>query len=164
MRSLRDGKLSREAIDAVGSRGKLYMVNVKGACAKEGVVYDVNSDGWSEMAEGMLGGWRGPAAAMDEETIYMVDESKGVLRKYDDLMEVWVDILENDMLKGAENIAAGGGRVCVLRGGGVGILVVDVVLMPPRLWVVDTLTGHQVLALHILPRMCPPEFQSLVVV
>ncbi|KVI12365.1 F-box/kelch-repeat protein SKIP25-like [Cynara cardunculus var. scolymus] len=160
MRSLRDGRFSREAIDAVGCKGKLYMVT----CAKEGVVYDVNSDGWSEMAEGMLGGWRGPAAAMDEEMIYMVDESKGVLRKYDDLMEMWVDVLENDMLKGAEHIAAGGGRVCVVRGGGGGILVVDVVSSPRRLWLLDTLAGHQVLALHILPRMCSPEFQSPVVI
>ncbi|KAI3772989.1 hypothetical protein L6452_04185 [Arctium lappa] len=164
MRSLRDGKLSREAIDAVGCRGKLYMVNVKGACAKEGVVYDVDSDGWSEMAEAMVGGWRGPAAAMDEEVIYVVDELQGVLRKYDDVMEVWVDVLENGMLKGAEHIAAGGGRVCVVGGGGDGILVVDVVSSPPRLWVVETLAGHRVLGLHILPRMCPPEFQSPVVV
>lgn len=174
MRSLRDGaskkigtfgKLSREAIDAVGCKGKLYMVNVKGACAKEGVVYDVNSDGWLEMAGGMLSGWRGPAASLDEETIFMVDESKGVLRKYDDLMEVWVDILENEMLKGAEHIAAGGGRVCVLCCGGGRVLVVDVVSPPPpRWWVLDTPIGDRVLALHILPRMCPPELQSAEVV
>ncbi|KAI3801075.1 hypothetical protein L1987_29176 [Smallanthus sonchifolius] len=160
MRSLIDVKFSREAIDAVGCRGKLYMVNGKGACGKEGVVYDVNSDEWSPIQEGMLVGWRGPAAAMDEEMIYVVDEPKGVLRKYDDVMEVWVDVLEDEMLKGAEHIAAGGGKVCVVRGGGVGILVVDVVSSPPRLWVVDTPAGQQVLGLHILPRMCPLEFQS----
>ncbi|KAK9055711.1 hypothetical protein SSX86_026796 [Deinandra increscens subsp. villosa] len=155
MPSLRDVKFSREAIDTVGCRGKLYMVN-----GKEGVVYDVNSEEWSQMPEVMLDGWRGPAAAMDEETIYMVDELKGVLRKYDDATEVWVDVLEDERLKGAGHIAAGGGRVCVVRSGGVGILVVDVVASPPRLRVLDTPVGQQVLGLHILPRMCPPEFES----
>ncbi|KAD3068566.1 hypothetical protein R6Q59_017411 [Mikania micrantha] len=154
MKSLGDVKFSRDAIDAVGCRGKLYMVT-----GKEGVVYDVNSDEWSTLPEGMMGGWRGPAAAMEEETIYMVDELKGVLRKYDNVMDVWVDVLEDERLKGAKHIAAGGGRVCVVRCGGVGILVVDVVSSPPRLWVVDTPAGQQLLGLHILPRMCPPEFQ-----
>ncbi|KAJ0796713.1 putative kelch-type beta propeller [Helianthus annuus] len=156
MGSLIDVKFSREAIDAVGCKGRLYMMNG----GKEGVVYDVNSDEWWQMAEGMVGGWRGPAAAMDEEIIYMVDEQKGVLRKYDDVVEVWVDVLEDDMLKGAEHIAAGGGRVCVVRGGGVGILVVDVAAGTPWLSVLDTPAGQQVLGLHILPRMSSPEFQS----
>ncbi|KAI3514579.1 hypothetical protein L1887_13118 [Cichorium endivia] len=164
MGSLKDGRLCREAMDAVGCKGKLYMVNMKGPCGKEGVVYDVNSDGWSEMPAGMLDGWRGPAAAMDEETIYMVDESEGVLKRYDEAMEVWMNVLEDDMLKEAEHITAGGGRVCVVRSGGVGILVVDVVSPRPGLWVLDTPSGQEVLALHILPRMCPPEFQSPVVV
>ncbi|CAI9288280.1 unnamed protein product [Lactuca saligna] len=66
--------------------------------------------------------------------------------------------------KGAEHIAPGGGRVCIVRSGGVGILAVDVVSSLPRLWVLDSPAGQQVLALHILPRMCPKEFQSPVVV
>nr|XP_043620986.1 F-box/kelch-repeat protein SKIP25-like [Erigeron canadensis] len=164
MKSLSNSKFSMEAIDAIGCKDKLYMVNGKGAYGKEGVVYDVNSDEWSEMPADILGGWRGPAAAMDEKIIYIVDESKGVLRKYDDVMKLWVDVLENEMLKGAEHIAAGGGRVCVVRGGGVGIVVVDVVASPPRLLVVDTPAGEQVLRLHILPRMCSPEVDSQIVV
>ncbi|KAH0741246.1 hypothetical protein KY290_034289 [Solanum tuberosum] len=83
MSGLKDGKFSREAIEAVGWRGKLCMVNVKGDAAKEGIIYDVGSDTWQEMPEGMLVGWRGPVAAMEEEVIYTVDESKGALRKYD---------------------------------------------------------------------------------
>lgn len=164
MRSLRDGRLCREAIGAVGCKGKLYTINMKGSCGKEGLVYDVNCDSWSEMPAGMLDGWKGPAAAMDEETIYMVDESEGVLKKYDEAMKAWINVMENDMLKGAEHIAAGGGRVCIVRSGGVGILAVDVVSPLPQLWVLDSPAGQQVLALHILPRMCPKEFQSPVVV
>lgn len=160
MRSLRTAKLCREAIDAVGWRGKLCMVNVKGDYAKEGFVYDMDSDEWVEMPEGMLGGWRGPAAAMDEETLYVVDESRGVLKRYDENGDEWSEVMEDERLKGAEYIAAGGGRVCVLCEKDVGILVVDVVATPPRLWVLETPTGDQILALHILPRMCLPEFQS----
>ncbi|KAE8720582.1 Ankyrin repeat family protein [Hibiscus syriacus] len=35
-----------------------------------------------DLPEGMVAGWRGPVAAMDEEVLYAVDESKGVLTRY----------------------------------------------------------------------------------
>ncbi|GJW23842.1 F-box/kelch-repeat protein SKIP25 [Tanacetum coccineum] len=155
MKSLKDVKFSREAIDAVGVNGKLYMVN-----AKEGAVYDVNMDTWTDMPAEMLAGWRGPVAAMDEKVIFMVDELKGVLRKFDDVMKVWVDVLEDERLIKAEHIAAAGGRVCVVRDGGGGILVVDVSVSMPRVWIVDTPAGNQVLRVHILPRMCLAQFES----
>ena len=63
---LKNGRFSREAIDAVGWRGKLYMVHVK---AKEGMAYNVDKDEWEEMPEGMLRGWKGPVAAMDEDVM-----------------------------------------------------------------------------------------------
>lgn len=157
---LKDGKLSREAIDAVGWRGKLYMVNVKGDVRKEGAVYDSKIDSWEEMPDGMLAGWRGPAAAMAEETIFVVDESKGILKKYDPERYLWEDVLESEKLRGAEDIAAAGGRVCVVCSSGVEIVVVDVVASPPRLWVVDTPPGFQAVAIHILPRVSEPEFRT----
>ncbi|KAK6129804.1 hypothetical protein DH2020_036457 [Rehmannia glutinosa] len=154
MGKLKDGKFSRDAIEAVGWRGKLCMVNVKGDAAKEGIIYDVETDCWEEMPEGMLAGWRGPAAAMDEETIYVVDESKGLLKKYDHVNDAWVDVAENYMLKGAQQVAAAGGKVCVLCANGVSITVVDVAAAQPvRLWVVDVPPGIQVVGVHILPRM-----------
>ncbi|XP_035834991.1 F-box/kelch-repeat protein SKIP25-like [Helianthus annuus] len=160
MQSLKQSKLCREAIDAVGWKGKLCMVNVKGDYAKEGFVYNLDSDEWAEMPVGMLGGWRGPTAAMDEETMYVVDESRGVLRRYNEDGDKWSEVVVDERLKGAEYIAAGGGRVCVVGEKGVGIVVVDVVVEPPRLWVVETPPGHDVLGLHILPRMCSPELKS----
>lgn len=153
MGGLRDGRFSRDAIDAVGWRGKLCMVNVKGDAAKEGIIYDVKNDTWEEMPEGMLAGWRGPAAAMDEETIYMVNESKGVLRMYNPGKDAWVQILESKMLQGAQYVAAAGGRVCIVGGSGPGIVVVDVAVSPPKFWVVDTPRGFQAVAIHVLPRM-----------
>ncbi|KAK6129839.1 hypothetical protein DH2020_036425 [Rehmannia glutinosa] len=135
-------------------KGKLCMVNVKGDAAKEGIIYDVETDCWEEMPEGMLAGWRGPAAAMDEETIYVVDESKGLLKKYDHVNDAWMDVAENYRLKGAQQVAAAGGKVCVLCADGVSITVVDVAATPPvRLWVVDVPAGIQIVGVHILPRM-----------
>ncbi|GFP81572.1 F-box/kelch-repeat protein skip25, partial [Phtheirospermum japonicum] len=89
----RDAKFSREAIDAVGWRGKLCMVNVKGAAAKEGIVYDVGRDAWEAMPAGMLAGWRGPAAAMEEETLYVVDERRGWLNRYDHVRDTWAEVV-----------------------------------------------------------------------
>ncbi|KAL0366804.1 UNVERIFIED_CONTAM: F-box/kelch-repeat protein SKIP25 [Sesamum radiatum] len=136
--SLRDCKFSREAIDAVGWKGKLCMVNVKGAAAKQRIIYHVESKSWEDMLEGMLAEWRGPAAAMEEETLYVVDESKGWLKKYDHVKDAWVGMVEKEKLKGAQQVAAAGGRVCVLCADGGNITVVDVAAVPPvRLWMVE---------------------------
>ncbi|XP_075508445.1 F-box/kelch-repeat protein SKIP25-like [Primulina tabacum] len=160
MRNLKDGKFSREAIEAVGWRGKLCMVNVKGDAAKDGTIYDVEKDSWEDMPEGMLAGWRGPAAAMEEETIYLVDESKGSLKRYDQFRDSWAEVLENEMLEGAQQIAAARGKVCVLRADGGGIVVVDVSASPAMLWVVDAPPGLQGVAIHILPRSSHQEIQT----
>jgi hypothetical protein len=155
---LKDGRFSREAIDAVGWRGKLCMVNVKGDAAKEGLVYDVEKDAWEEMPEGMIGGWRGPVAAMDEEVMYALHERRGALRKYDPERDAWEEIMESERLRGALQMAAGGGRVCVICGVGNQIVVVDVVAPLGRLWVVDLPTGFEAVAVHILPRISRLEF------
>jgi hypothetical protein len=155
---LRDGRFSREAIDAVGWRGKLCMVNVKGDAVKEGLVYDVEKDAWEEMPEGMIGGWRGPVAAMDEEVMYALHERNGALRKYDPERDAWDEIVESERLRGAQQMSAAGGKVCVVCGGGNGIVVVDVVASLGRLWVVDLPAGFEAVAVHILPRMSRPEF------
>uniref|UniRef100_A0A2N9GUG6 F-box domain-containing protein n=1 Tax=Fagus sylvatica TaxID=28930 RepID=A0A2N9GUG6_FAGSY len=156
---LKDGRFSREAIDAVGWRGKLCMVNVKGdTAAKEGVVYDVEKDVWEEMPKGMLRGWRGPVAAMDEDVMYVVDEGKGFLRKYNEEKDAWEEIMESERLRGAQHMAAAsGGKLCVVCGGG-GIVVVDVVASPRRLWRLDMPMGFEAVRVHILPRMTRLDF------
>ncbi|KAL7122535.1 hypothetical protein ACP275_01G050800 [Erythranthe tilingii] len=151
---LKDGKFSREAIDAVGWKGKLCMVNVKGDAAKEGIIYDVERDTWGEMPDGMLAGWRGPAAAMEEEIIYVVDESRGRLKKYDHVKDTWVVVVENVLLKGAQQVVAAVGKVCVLCADGVSIAVVDVAaLAAARLWMVEVPTGYEAVGIHVLPRL-----------
>ncbi|KAK7307377.1 hypothetical protein VNO77_40386 [Canavalia gladiata] len=153
---LKDGRFSREAIDAVGWKGKLCMVNVKGDAAKEGIVYDVEGDVWKEMPEGMLYGWRGPVAAMEEEVMYVVDEVKGVLRKYVPEEDAWEEVMESERLKGAEQLVAERGRLCVVSSSG--ISVVDVVAAPPRIFPVELPEGFEAVTVHVLPRMPVTDF------
>ncbi|XP_065869025.1 F-box/kelch-repeat protein SKIP25 [Euphorbia lathyris] len=161
VKGLDDGRFCREAIDAIPWRGKLCMVNVKGDAAKEGLVYDTEKDDWEDMPDGMLFGWKGPAAAMDEEVIYAVDEGKGALKKYDPEKDEWDSVMECDRFVGAQQIAAGGGRVCVVCGGSNRgeIVVVDVVAQPVKLWNVEMPPGFEGVAVHILPRMSQPELE-----
>ncbi|CAN1143980.1 F-box/kelch-repeat protein SKIP25 [Linum perenne] len=159
---MKDGRFSRDAIDAVGWRGKLCMVNVKGNAAKEGAVYDVVRDSWEEMPDGMIAGWNGPVAAMDEDDMFVVDEEKGAVRRYDQEKDGWEEVVASPLLRGAQQMAAGGGRVCVVCGDGEeGIVVVDVVARPSRIWVVELPDGFDAVAVHVLPRMSRPEVYVL---
>ncbi|KAB2632102.1 F-box/kelch-repeat protein SKIP25 [Pyrus ussuriensis x Pyrus communis] len=115
------------------------MVNVKRHAAKVGVVYDVEKDTWQDMLEGMIIGWRGLVVAMDEDVMYVVDEANGALRRYDPNKDVWEEIFESERLRGVDQIAVRGGRVCFVCGGE--IFVVDVLAVTLRLWVVETPSG-----------------------
>lgn len=156
---LKDGRFSREAVEAVGYKGKLCLVNVKGHAGKEGVVYDVEENRWEKMAAGMVSGWNGPvgvAEEEEEEVMYVVDEEKGALRRYDEEKDFWEEVIGGaELLKGAEQMAVGGGKICVVCGGGGRITVVDVVAQPVRMWVVDPpRPENEVISVHILKRPC----------
>ncbi|XP_009606210.1 F-box/kelch-repeat protein SKIP25-like [Nicotiana tabacum] len=157
MAGLKDGRFSREAVDAIGYRGKLCMVNIKGRAVKQGAIYDITKDEWEEMREGMLAGWNGPAATTinDESEMYVVDEIKGSLSKYISEIDEWEELIEScEHLKGAEQISVGRGRVCVICSGGRQIAVVDVTVKPANvIRVVNTPPEMEAIALHILPRI-----------
>ncbi|KAL8262468.1 hypothetical protein R6Q59_023817 [Mikania micrantha] len=154
---LKDGRFSREAVEAVGYKGKICMVNVKGNNAgKEGAVYDVKRNQWDKMPAGMVSGWNGAVGvAADAVVMYVVDEDKGSVRKYDDETDCWEQVVEgSELLKGAEQMAVGGGKICVVTGGGGRITVVDVA-DPVKMWVVDPPRPEsEVIAVHILSRPC----------
>ncbi|KAL8170537.1 hypothetical protein V2J09_022341 [Rumex salicifolius] len=151
LRRLKDGRFSREALGAVGCQGKLWMVNVT---TKQGAVYDAAGSGeWEEMPEKMLRGWNGPAAAMSEEEIYVVDESNGALRRWGWEEGEWLEVVVSPILQGAQQIAAAGGRVCAVAEGAGGVVVVDVKEAPAKIWVVETPVGYEAIGVHILPRM-----------
>ncbi|MCD7450999.1 hypothetical protein HAX54_009267 [Datura stramonium] len=154
---LKDGRFSREFVDAIGYRGKLCMVNVKGRAGKQGAVYDVTEDEWEEMPEGMLGGWNGPAATTinDESEMYAVDETKGSLSKYVPEIDQWEELIEScDDLKSAEQITAGRGRVCLICRHGQLIVVVDVTVTPAKVIRIVTIPSEmEAISLHILPRI-----------
>ncbi|PPD75383.1 hypothetical protein GOBAR_DD27690 [Gossypium barbadense] len=145
--------IGTDAIDAVGWRRKLCMVNV----AKQGILYDAANDIWEQMPEGMVGGWRGPVAAMDEEVLYAVDEGKGLLTRYNQDSDNWEVIMEVESLRGACQMTAAGGRLCVICGDGE-ILVIDVVAAPPKFWAVQRPAELEPLAIHILPRLSRLDF------
>ncbi|MCL7046939.1 hypothetical protein MKW94_022964 [Papaver nudicaule] len=159
---LKDGRFSREAVEAVGWRGKLMMVNVKGNAVKEGVLYNVENNTWEDIPRGIMIGWNGPTTTMDEDVIYTVDERKGILRRYNHNLDVWENIIESRDLIGAVQITARAGKVCVVCSGGNGILVVDLLVKPAKMWVLEPPPppGYQVVGIHILPRMCTPNQDS----
>ncbi|KAM3192786.1 hypothetical protein ACQJBY_069782 [Aegilops geniculata] len=166
---LRDGRFSRDAAEAVCSGGKVCMVNLRGSGAKEGAVFDLVAGRWEDMPPGMLAGWKGPAAASPDsgDTIFVVDEERGALNAYDWGSDRWTTVAEAGLLKGAAEMAAGGGRVCVVSHGGAKVVVVDVTPKarsrgsttpaPPRMWEVEAPAGRRVVSLHVLPRMTRPE-------
>jgi hypothetical protein len=169
---LRDGRFSRDAADAVCSGGKVCMVSLRGRGAKEGAVLDVAAGRWEDMPPGMLAGWKGPAAASPDtgDTIFLVDEEHGALNAYDWETDRWRTVAVAERLKGASEMAAGGGRVCVVADGGKKVIVVDVTTpkattrlrkstsaAAPRMWEVEAPEGRRVVSLHVLPRMTRPE-------
>ncbi|CAN6893798.1 unnamed protein product, partial [Brassica oleracea] len=160
LREMRDSRFSREAIDAVGWRRKLLMVNVKGDAIKEGAIYDVVNDDWEAMPEEMAAGWRGPVAAMEEDALYSVDERNGTVRIYNEEEREWreVTVVEGgeQMLKGAQQVTAVAGKLCVVTVDG-RILVVDVMAEPAKIWTVENPQGLEPVSVHVLPRMSRPD-------
>ncbi|KAL3815187.1 hypothetical protein ACJIZ3_016455 [Penstemon smallii] len=155
--SLRDARFSREAVEAMGYKGKLCMVNIKGKAVKEGTIYDVVKDQWEDMPRGMLAGWNGPATVDDNE-MYVVDQENGSLSKYDADNDCWEELIEpSAYLKGVENISACRGKVCAVFADGVKIVVADILARPATIWMVNPPQGMEVIAVHILPRMSLPE-------
>ncbi|RLN11406.1 F-box/kelch-repeat protein SKIP25 [Panicum miliaceum] len=168
---MRDGPFSRDAAEAVCSGGKVCMVSLRSRGAKEGAVFDLGAGRWEDMPPGMLALWKGSAAAASTggaETIFVVDEERGALIAYDWGGDRWRTVAESERLKGATEMAAGGGRVCVAAEGGAKVIVVDVkTLKPPRrtggpaavprMWEVAAPAGKRVVALHVLPRMTRAE-------
>ncbi|OEL19324.1 F-box/kelch-repeat protein SKIP25 [Dichanthelium oligosanthes] len=165
---MRDCRFSRDAAEAVCSGGKVCMVSLRSRGDKEGAVFDLLAGRWEDMPPGMLAGWKGSAAAASAETIFVVDEERGALIAYDWGGDRWRTVAESERLKGAAEMAAGGGRVCVASEGGAKVIVVDVTApqptrraggpaAPPRMWEVAAPPGKRVVALHVLPRMTRAE-------
>ncbi|KAB5512277.1 hypothetical protein DKX38_029305 [Salix brachista] len=88
---------------------------------------------WPVGLIGMLAGWNGPAASMNEDAIYVVNELTGALSEYDCKNDSWKKVIELPELKLAEQIAAGRGRVCVVYVNGETVVVVDVTARPARM-------------------------------
>ncbi|XP_075521221.1 F-box/kelch-repeat protein SKIP25-like [Primulina tabacum] len=155
--SFKDGRFSREAVEALGYRGKLCMVNVKGKAVKEGAVYDVVMNQWQEMPKGMLDGWNGPAA-VDNDFMYVVDQENGSLSRYNEDGDCWEELIEpSELLKGAEHLSSHKGKICAVSANGGKIIVADILAKPVRVFMVNPPQGMEVISVHILPRMSVRE-------
>ncbi|KZV21799.1 hypothetical protein F511_02957 [Dorcoceras hygrometricum] len=155
--SFKDGRFSREAVEALGYRGKLCMVNIKGKAVKEGAVYDVEMNQWQEMPKGMLDGWNGPAA-VDNDFMYVVDQENGTLSRYNANDDCWEELIEpSELLKSAEHLSAHKGKICAVSANGGKVIVADILAKPAKVWVVDPPQGMEIISVHILPRMSVPE-------
>lgn len=153
---MRDGRFSREPTEMVSSNGKLCMVNARGRGAKEGICFDVRLGRWDEMPIGLLTGWIGPAATVEDGgPIFVVDEASGILKKYEWEGDTWTAVMGSGVLKGAVGIAGGGGRLCITCGGGAAVAVVDVAR--GSVWTVLPPEGRTVCEVHVLPRMSVAE-------
>ncbi|KAF8687004.1 hypothetical protein HU200_043284 [Digitaria exilis] len=164
---MRHSAFSRDAAEAVCSGGKVCMVSLRSRGAKEGAVFDLGAGRWEDMPPGMLAGWKGPAAAAattgggGDETIFVVDEERGALMAYEWGDDRWRTVVESERLKGAAEMAAGGGKVCVAAEEGAKVIVVDVTSTKTKrgaaratsMWEVAAPDGKRVVALHVLPRM-----------
>lgn len=145
-------------MEAVASDGKLCMVNLRGRCAKEGLVYNVRMDQWDDMPPGLLSGWIGPAAADERGDIYVVDDAAGTLTVYHWGTDTWRTVVrDEEKLRGATQMAVRGGKVCVVARGGEALVVVDVRGRERRIWIVEPPRGKKMLNVHILPRMSHGE-------
>lgn len=88
------------------------MVNVKGKAVKEGAVYDVVMNQWQEMPRGILDGWNVPAA-VDNDSMYVVDQENGSLSQYNAVGDCWGELIEpSDLLKGAKHLSTHKGKIC----------------------------------------------------
>ena len=81
--------------------------------------------------------------------MYIVDEAKGVLRRYVEEQDAWEEILENHRLKGVEQIFAQRGKLCVILPSS-GIFVVDVAAVLPRIFPIWLPEEFEPMAVHIL--------------
>ena len=57
-------------------------------------------------------------------------------------------------------MATGGRKVCIVGSSGLEIVVVDIAVLPPRFWVVDTLPRFQVVANSCLVQDGPLKFST----
>lgn len=93
---------------------------------------------------------------MEEETLYSVDERNGTVRIYNEEEREWrkVTVVESgeEMLKGAQQVTAVAGKLCVVTVDG-RIVVVDVVAEPAKIWTVENPEGLEPVSVHVLPRM-----------
>lgn len=164
-RGLSTSKFSGEAMSAVTSNGKLHFVSGRGVFSKDGVVYDVATDCWSEMAPGLKRGWTGPAVAVNGK-FYLLETPAGKLKVYCGEEDEWKTIMVDAKLRNLEVFVGSNGKIVAIEApvkdgdssaGGQVLRVIDLASNIPRIFDIPVEGGRvvsvQVLAMmHHLPK------------
>jgi len=159
-RSLSSSKFSGEAMSAVTNEEKLYFVSGRGVFSKDGVVYDVATDLWSEMAPGLKKGWTGPAVAVDAK-FFLLETPAGKLKVYSPEEDEWKTIMVDAKLQSLEVFVGTRGKVVAIEApvkdadasaGGQLLRVIDLASDAPRIFDIPV-EGGQVVSVQVLAMM-----------
>lgn len=158
-RSLSSSKFSGEAMNAVENDAKLYFVSGRGVFSKGGVVYDVATDSWSDMAPGLKNGWTGPVVVVNGK-FYLLETPAGKLKVYVPEDDVWKTIMVDPKLQNLEVFVGSRGKIVGIEAsskdpavaGGRVLRVVDVASEAPRIFDIPVEEG-QVVSVQVLAMM-----------
>ncbi|KAG0561892.1 hypothetical protein M758_9G116800 [Ceratodon purpureus] len=114
LQNLSSSKFSGEAMNAVSDSGKLYFVSGRGVFSKDGVVYDVATDSWSEMAPGLKRGWTGPCVVVNGR-FYLLETPAGKLKVYDVEKDEWETVLVDPLLQNLEVFVGTNGKIVAIE-------------------------------------------------
>lgn len=160
-KSLSSSKFSGEAMSAVTNDEKLYFVSGRGVFSKDGVVYDVATDLWSEMAPGLKKGWTGPCVAVNGK-FYLLETSAGKLKVYSAEDDEWRTIMVDSKLQNLEVFVGSKGKIVAIEAPvkdadasavrGRLLRVIDVASDVPRIYDIPV-EGGQVVSVQVLSMM-----------
>jgi hypothetical protein len=161
-RSLSSSKFSGEAMNAVTNDEKLYFVSGRGVFSKDGVVHDVATDSWSEMAPGLKKGWTGPCVAVNGK-FYVLETPAGKLKVYVPEDDAWNTIMVDVRLQNLEVFVGTRGKIVAIEAplkdpadpassGGRLLRVIDLASDVPHIFDIPVEEG-QVVSVQVLAMM-----------
>lgn len=159
MMSLSTSKFSGEAMTAVTNDNKLYFVSGRGVFSKEGVVYDLATDSWSDMAPGLKRGWTGPCVAVNGR-FYLLETPAGRLKVYVLEKDDWDVIMEDARLGNLEMFVGAKGKIVSIVGLGMDtqpsagsvLRVIDIASEAPQIYDIPVNEG-KVISVQVLGMM-----------
>lgn len=163
LQNLSTSKFSGEAMNAVSNNNKLYFVSGRGVFSKEGVVYDIITQSWSEMSPGLKQGWKGPCVAVNGK-FYLIETPAGKLKVYAPERDEWDIIMVDSRLANLEVLIGTKGKIVAIEAASLkddetspGVLrVIDIASDAPQILDIPVQEG-QVVCVQVLAMMNQPS-------